>query len=141
MSKKKTRKRVQLFCKDEGLVKQSFKNSCDINMLMKRFKKVMPQGFLSQYNNVVGGQYGDFSNVPDYRTALDIVSHAEDAFMTLPAQVRKEFANDPALFLDAINDPKQKSRLQELGLVKVSPPQEDTKPQDVKSEEPGTKDT
>nr|WAE43875.1 MAG: internal scaffolding protein [Microviridae sp.] len=113
--------RVQLVCKDPSRTKQSFKKECDINLIMKKYKKVMSSNYLDSYNSVVGGQFGDFSNIIDYRTALDTVGRAESIFMGLPAVVRSQFGNDTAVFLDFVNNPANAHRLAELGLVPTTP--------------------
>ena len=34
-------------------------------------------------------RYGDFSEVTDYREALDLVKNAQEEFMTIPSDIRK----------------------------------------------------
>lgn len=97
--------------------KQAFKQECDINHIMARFKRVQGAEFLTQYNGYVGGQFGDFSQIPDYRTALEQVRAAEGVFGALPAIVRKRFGNDPAEFLDFCQNPENESELVRLGLA------------------------
>lgn len=98
---------------------QSFKDECDVNKIMKKFKKVMGSDYLSRYNGIVGGQFGDFSSVTDYRTAIEQVSAAKDVFGALPAIIRKRFDHDPATFLDFCHDPKNIDELKSLGLTKA----------------------
>lgn len=117
------RKRVQVFFDDPSLTKQEFKNECDINVIMKKFKKICGADFLNRYNGVVGGQFGDFSEVPDFRTARDQVNRMEEVFMALPAKVRSRFSNDPAELLDFVNDPNNLDEARALGLAK--PAQQD----------------
>ena len=50
--------------------KQSFKDACDINLIMKRHAKT---GVLDHLN-VNPGTYGDFANADDYLTALNKVA-------------------------------------------------------------------
>lgn len=117
MSKVKERKRVQVFFNEPSRTKQAFKDMCDINKIMARFKKVQGADFLQRYNGCVGGQFGDFSNVTDYRSAIDQVRLAEDRFMSMPAVVRKRFQNDPAQFLDFCSDPSNIDELVSMGLA------------------------
>lgn len=100
-----------------SLTKQSFKDECDINMIMKRFKKVCGQDFLNKYQGYVNGQFGDFSNVCDYRSALDQIAQAKAVFGALPAKVRARFENDAAQFLDFCHDPKNMDEMVSLGLA------------------------
>lgn len=113
-------KRVQIFFDEPSLTRQEFKNECDINMIMKKFRKIHGVEFLKKYNGVVGGQFGDFSDVPDYRTARDQVMRMEEVFMALPAKVRSRFNNDPAELLDFVDNPANLEEARALGLAKPS---------------------
>lgn len=110
-------KKVQLVCSDVSRTKQAFKQECDINHIMKKFKNVQGVDFLTQFNGYVGGQFGDFSNVTDYRSAIEQVRQAQGVFMALPSQVRRRFDNDPASFLDFVQNPANEKELVELGLA------------------------
>lgn len=105
--------------------KQSFKDECDLNLIMKRFKKVMGADYLSRFQGYVGGQFGDFSGVTDYRSAIEQVSQAREVFEALPAKVRARFENDPAQFLDFCHDPANVDEMVELGLATKGAPQQD----------------
>ena len=72
---------------------------------MKKFKKVAGSEFLNQYQGYLGGQFGDFSEVVDYRTALDQINRSKAVFEALPSVLRKRFDNDPAKFLDLFKIP------------------------------------
>lgn len=113
--------RVQIFFEEPSMTKQSFKDECDINLIMKRFRLT---GQIT--NSIEPSQmtYGDFSDVPDYRTALERVERAQDAFMSLPAEVRKRFDNDPGSFIDFALDSKNLDELSKLGLTNLPPKEE-----------------
>lgn len=114
-------KRVQKMFSLPSRTKQEFKNECDINLIMKRFKKIAGADFLSRYQGIVGGQFGDFTQVTDYRTALDQVDRARSVFMALPAKVRARFENDPAKFLDFVHNPANEKEMVSLGLAVEKP--------------------
>lgn len=97
---------------------QSFKAECDINNLMRRYEKT---GILDHVNHVQG-RYGDFTVVPDYQTALNRVSQANEMFMMLPARIRAEFQNDPGKFLAFAEDPENEPAMRELGLLPSKKP-------------------
>lgn len=80
--------------------KQEFRDECDINRIMDRYNRT------GQLPDLVSREpmYGDFSEVPTYLEAVELVERAETAFMALPAEVRAECANDPAVFLDRVRD-------------------------------------
>lgn len=102
--------------------KQAFKDECDVNKIMKRFKRQNNVDFLEKFHGYVGGEFGDFSDVADYRAALDQVSHANGVFMALPSIVRKRFGNDPAEFLDFCQNPDNAQELISLGLANPKVP-------------------
>lgn len=110
--------RVQKFFTQPSRTKQSFKDECDVNLIMKRFKKVMGSDYLSRYNSLVGGDFLDVSLVSDYRSALDQVKRASAVFDALPAIVRSKFANDPARFVDFCHKPENLPELAKMGLTK-----------------------
>lgn len=103
-----------------SLTQQSGKDECDINFIVERAKRgaALPVNPREPF-------YGDFTQVPtDLRECLVEVKKAESAFMSLDAQVRRRFENDPAQLLDFLNDPNNRAEAISLGLVKapVVPP-------------------
>ncbi len=101
-----------LYCEDSSRTKQSFKEECDINTILKRFNVTgqLPVGPLQP-------QYGDFSGVFDYQTALNAVKAAQESFDALPATLRNRFANDTAAFVDFCSDESNREEMIRLGLV------------------------
>lgn len=98
---------------DKGLTKQSDARDCDINLLFKRFERT------GQLPDVIArnGSYGDFSEVPDYQEACNIVMRANDQFNMLDAHVRNRFDNDPAKFLAFATDPQNMEEMSKMGLL------------------------
>lgn len=127
---KRIKPRVQLFCKDVSLAKESFKKQTDINYIVKKYLANSPETW--EYLSKVQRNYQDVSNITDYRTALNKVNEAKSHFMLLPPKVRYKFANGPAKFLDFIKDPKNKSEMVELGLIQKEQP----KKEEIPSTEP-----
>lgn len=111
------RNRVLKHFNKPSMTKQYFRDECDINKIVKKYCDVgslhsqILQGHAS-------GEYGDFSDIPDYRSALDQVRRAGESFQTLPAVVRARFSNDVAGFLDFCNDPNNREELRAMGLLK-----------------------
>lgn len=94
---------------------QSAKDDCDINVIIERAKRGADIP-----TNGREPVYGDFTQIPtDLRECLVQVNKANLAFMSLDAQVRKRFENDPAQLLDFMNDPKNRDEAITLGLVKA----------------------
>lgn len=100
-----------LHCTDPSRTRQDQKEESDINTIVKNFglSGVMPV-------TVRPPSYGDFDAVDDYQTALAVVAQAQEAFMQLPADVRKRFDNDPGAFVDFCSDEKNAEEIAKLGL-------------------------
>lgn len=117
----KEHKRVSIdFTDTHSLAKQSFAAECDINNILKKFEKTGMIEHVKEHH----GHYGDFIGAPDYLTAMNAIVEAQEAFDSLPAKVRKRFANDPKEFLEFVQDPDNREEMQKLGLLE--PPQEPT---------------
>lgn len=110
-------KRVQLQFKGKGRTKQSHKDECDVNKIIKQFHKT---GMIS-HARTHRGFYDDFIGATDYKSALDMIREADEMFMTIPSTIRKQFDNDPAKFLDFVQDPDNREEMQAMGLLKVPP--------------------
>lgn len=106
-----------------SMTRQADKDDCDINVITRRYGITeRTQELLERFRN---GVFGDVSEVPDYRTALDIVRHADSEFAALPVHVRTYFDNDAGRFLRAVEDPEfQAGDGVELGLFLKKPPVE-----------------
>lgn len=61
--------------------------------------------------------YGDWTDIPDLRTALDRIRAGEQAFMSLPADIRADFRNDPLALSEWLEDPGNADAAVELGLL------------------------
>jgi len=91
---------------------QQFRDECDINNILERFNVT---GQLRVGS--VQPEYGDFSGIVDYQSALNVVMAAQDSFLALPAKVRAKFDNDPALFVDWASDEANRDEMKALGLL------------------------
>lgn len=101
-----------LECKDDSLAIQSALEESDINTIVRRF------GLTGQLpSEVRAPQYGDFTEVTDYQTALNAVIAANDAFAQMPADVRARFDNDPGKFVDFCSDEANREEAKKLGLL------------------------
>lgn len=99
-----------------SLTQQHFKSECDINLIIKRHEET---GLWSDSLKPPTRQpmFGDFSDVPDYQTAQDMLIDAEDMFMQLPASIRKQFDNNAMAFVDFYLDSENEEQLMEMGLL------------------------
>jgi len=97
---------------DESVVQQQFADECDINTIVKRF------GLTGELPNGVDIPLsGDFTEVTDFQTAMNLVRRSQEAFLELPAHIRERFANDPALVMKFLDDPSNREEAINLGIV------------------------
>lgn len=102
---------------DRPLTQQSAKDECDINVIMKR--AIGGADISGQFRPEVP-RYGDFTEVPNnLRDCMLVIRRADELFMSLDANVRRRFSNDPAMMLDFLADPKNRDEAVSLGLVKA----------------------
>ncbi|QGH73554.1 MAG: scaffold protein [Microviridae sp. ctITQ3] len=111
------RKRVQTVIEGASMTQQQFKNLCDINQIMKKYENT---GMVTHLNSRQG-TYGDFSQVKNFQENLNMVMHAQAAFDSLPAAIRKKFANDPSQLLEFVQDDSNYDEAVKLGLVLPKP--------------------
>lgn len=104
------------FVDDPGLTDQSQKDDCDINRIMARYRET---GYLVDpvHPGTSEPLFGDFTDLPDYQAALDLINRADDAFMHLPAKVREKFGNNPQEIFDFLADEKNRDEAISLGLI------------------------
>lgn len=103
---------VRTVINEPSRTKQSFKDECDINTIMKRFERT---GLIT-HNNARAAYFDDVSEVPDFAAAVATVRKADEMFMSLPAKLRAEFDNDPQQYVAFCADPANSDRMVELGL-------------------------
>ncbi len=103
-----------LACSDPTLAQQQFRDEADINTILERFGRtgevIVP---------VRAPEFGDYSEVTDYHTAMNMIIEAQNAFDALPARIRREFGNDPGRFVDFVSDEKNRDKALEMGLIEA----------------------
>lgn len=105
----------------DTMTKQSHKDECDVNIIVKRYQKT---GVLTHLNGQIP-RYDDATPV-DLHMALNIINQASAMFDEIPATIRKQFNNDPAQFIEFVNNPANADKLVELGLAEKLPQQSST---------------
>jgi len=112
---------------EPSLTQQQFKDECDINNIMKKYSSTRE----FQHLTSKVGQYADFTKLTSYQDMLHSVLAAQDAFASLPAEIRKRFRNDPGELLAFIQDDKNYDEALKLGIVesKTPKPNEQTQTQ------------
>ena len=87
---------------------QSFKNDADINCIIARFENT---GVLVDPTVPVSRtpQFGDYSEMPSYQEAQNVIVAANNAFYSLASNIRERFGNDPAAYFDFVQSLKEGS--------------------------------
>ena len=91
--------------------KQSFKDSTDINKIVKNAQRAGAMDHIAQYPPHEA--YGEFTGV-DLLGAYQQCERAQAIFADLPVEIRNEFENDAFRFAGFASDPANIDRLQEL---------------------------
>lgn len=100
-----------------GLTKQCFKDECDVLNIISRHDRT---GLIDHVNNAVA-QYGDYSEINEYRESLDLVMQAQQSFGEIPSNIREMFNNDPGSFFEFATNPENHEKMAELGLAEARP--------------------
>ena len=90
------------------LLLQSFKDDADINCIIARYENT---GVLVDPTVPVSRtpDYGDFSDLPTYQEAQNVIIAAKNAFDSLSSKIRERFGNDPAAYFDFVQSLKEGS--------------------------------
>lgn len=80
---------------------QSFKNDADINCIIARYENT---GVLVDPTVPVSRtpQFGDYSEMPSYQEAQNVIVAANNAFYSLASNIRERFGNDPAAYFEFV---------------------------------------
>lgn len=97
---------------EKSRTRQSELKASDINTIVAQYDRT---GVLPESNREA--LFEDVSEMPDYRTSLDLIQKADDMFMQLPAGIRFKFDNDAAIFLDWTSDPDNRDEMIEMGML------------------------
>lgn len=109
-----------------SLTRQEFADECDINTLMAQYEKHAGTGAGNLPNQRRDEPfYADFTALPgSLLEYMEFMDTAERAFMSLPAQVRREFDNSPHMFVEFASDPENLSQMRTWGLAAPDPQEE-----------------
>jgi phage internal scaffolding protein len=108
---KKTRKSFETT--GESLTQQHFQKEADVHNIIKQYDRT---GLIANVNRGVA-QYGDYSEVNEYREALDLVNRASQNFGQIPSEIREKFNNDAGEFFEFATNPKNHKEMVEMGLA------------------------
>jgi len=91
---------------------QNHKLECDVNNIIKKYDKT---GLILHVSKIEA-KYGDMTGM-DFQRMNNIVAEAKTSFNLLPAEIRKEFENSPEKLLTFMEDPENREKAIELGLI------------------------
>ena len=97
----------------DGLTEQHHKDETDINNIVRKYNKTGLIDHLNQFEK----RYGDMTGY-DYQEAQNTVAAANSMFEGLPSHIRKEFDNDPAKFINFVDDEANAEKMIEMGLAR-----------------------
>lgn len=103
-----------------SLTQQHFRDECDINQIMKRYRET---GLLvdPMQRATAKPQFGDFSTEFDFMQAQNIIATARENFDALPSNIRERFGNNPASMLAFMEDEGNYDEAVKLGIVQARP--------------------
>ena len=105
-------KNTALMSDSETLTQQNFKDETDLNMMIRKYG-VLP---VSEVN----WKEFDATVIPqDYQQLQNMLREADQAFMDLPAEVRKAADNDPQKFLAMFESQQAEIKRQERESAKL----------------------
>lgn len=97
---------------EESQTEQSHKDECDINNIVYRFQK----GEVLEHRNEHRGEYG-YATAETFNEAMNVVTKGMSMFEDLPSHIREKFKNDPAQFLEYVQNDKNAKEMVKLGLA------------------------
>lgn len=100
------------------LVAVEFKDECDINKLIKRYKATGSFYSIEELNRACRRpQFADFTGIPDYQETLDKVNAALEMFGELPLGIRQRFHDSPVELLAFLQDENNRAEAESLGII------------------------
>lgn len=100
------------FDHEPSMTQQQFKDETDINTIVRRF------GLTGELPNGINmPRSGDFTDAPDFQTAMNLIRQAEEAFLEIPGEIRARFDHDPAKVIAFLEDEKNRDEAIKLGFI------------------------
>lgn len=97
---------------DDGMTEQHHKEACDIKNIMRKVEKEGILNHVAQYK----GEYLNMATATDFREAMTVLADTNSMWETVPSRIRNEFANDPARYLEFMQNPDNYQAIKDLGL-------------------------
>ena len=112
-----THERVGFETEGESLTQQHFSQESEINNIIAYHDRT---GIIKNVQQGVA-QYGDYSEVNEYRESLDMIRQADENFMQLPSNIRRQFNNNAGDFFEFATNPENQEQMIEMGLANRKP--------------------
>ncbi|AXL14679.1 internal scaffolding protein [Microviridae sp.] len=77
---------------------------------------------LIDHVNKYQGSYGDMPDSVDLQENMNQVREAEEMFLSLPSELRKDFNNSAFEFLAFCQNPENEEEMRDMGLLPSLPP-------------------
>lgn len=100
------------FADSPSMTEQSHAKSCDIHHIMKRYER----NKTIEHVNMHQGTYMDYIGAPDFQEKEMMIAEAKSMFETVPSKIREEFSNDPAQFIQFMQNKDNIEAIEEYGL-------------------------
>ena len=107
------RRDISIDCSEPKITDQSYKNMCDINVIMANYAKTGVFGHV----NSLEPRFIDNTTIPNLEDAYAIVTRAENMFYELPADIRKLMDNDPSNLEAFVQNPENADILLKNGII------------------------
>lgn len=95
------------------MTEQSHKDMCDVNKIIRKYDR---DGLITHVSKFEA-HFGDVTGL-EFKAAQDQVIAAQRMFDDLPSNIRKEFGNDPGNLLSFMDNPDNRDKAIELGLIR-----------------------
>lgn len=122
------------------LTKQEFKDDCDINMIMIKYRKT---GELEHVKDYLGTSTDNYERTIEggYQEMRNSILEADQAFAELPSAFRASLENDPGQFLAWIDNPENRPEAVEMGLLPPLRQSDEVAPEKPAGAPPTTSET
>jgi phage internal scaffolding protein len=130
------RNRVRLVIPEDEpvLTEQSHKKEVDINNIVRKHG-------MDLIRKVAAMQEFEFDMNPhnDFQEMMNAMIKAKESFSSIPSEIRKQFDNDPAAFMDFVRNEENQQQLIDWGLANA--PEPEPQPVQVEVVNPAPPDT
>lgn len=106
-------KRVRTINLTPSKTDQQYKEDCDTNTIINKFRKTGQITHLAQRQ----GSFADVSQIPDLLPSLEKLQEAADHFQTLPSKIRTKFNNSIENLVQFLHNPDNTTEAINMGLI------------------------